>query len=636
MAKKIQFVVMPWHSLHYPSLAVGIMTSIAKRLAPAVEVNTRYANLDWAEFLLERTEGRITPHQHVIMGEDLFFEGVGEWIFSSALWCADGWRVDEFRRYFVGGTPAPATEQNFGMALEAHEHAPEFIARLAQDILETGCDVVGLTSVFSQNVPCLALARKIKELSPRTITIMGGGNCDGTQGIALHRNFPALDFVVTGEGEKAFAGFLEYLDGRVDIRAVPNLCWRQDGKNYVNRTAPLTLAAEMPAPDHHDYFEQAWNSDAAQYYQPRIVVESARGCWWGEKHHCTFCGLNGTGMAFRRKEPEVILDEIQTLVEKHRVLDVILADNIISMDYFKDFLPRLKSRNMDLRLHYEIKANMKKEQLALLRDAGVWHVQPGIESLSTRVLKIMDKGSTGALNVRVLRDCEELNLSSTWNILVGFPGETAEDYQPIIEQMPALFHLQPPSGTARLALERFSPYFNNPALGFTERRPAECFRIIYDLPEHELADLVYVFESPTQGVGDNILQRLNDLADRWQEAYDANSTLTWSDKEACIEIEDNRVGWSFGAYRISDPLYCALLRVLERPLPATACLKQLETLGHQTSLDDIEARLLELKRRGLVFFDGTHYVGLCTQRVPYRIRPTATSARSSRPSELVA
>ena len=206
----------------------------------------------------------------------------------------------------------------------------------------------------------------------------------------------------------------------------------------------------------------------------------------------------------------------------------------------------------------------------------------------------------------------------------------------ILEQLPALFHLQPPSGTSRLALERFSPYFNNPALGFSERRPAECFRIIYELPERELADLVYVFDAPTRGVGESVLQQLSDLADRWQEAYDANSMLTWDDQEAYIDIEDNRVGWSFGAYRINDPIYCALLRLLERPLPATACLKQLETLGHACELSDIEARLLELKRRGLVFFDGVHYVRLCTLRVPYRIRPAAKSMYSSDAAEMVA
>jgi ribosomal peptide maturation radical SAM protein 1 len=635
MIKKFQFVVMPWHSVHYPSLAVGIMTSIAKRCSSIVGVSARYANLEWAEFLLARTQGRITPHNHITLGEDLFFQGVGEWIFSSALWCADGWRIDEFKHYLLNVLPGPETERNFAMAHEAHTHAPAFVSQLARNILDTGCDVVGLTSVFSQNVPCLALAKKIKELSPETITIMGGGNCDGAQGVALHRNFHCLDFVVTGEGEKAFAAFLEYLDGHLDIREVPNLCWRKDGKDYVNRTAPLTLASEMPAPDHHDYFEQVWGSDTAQYYQPSIVVESSRGCWWGQKHHCTFCGLNGTGMAFRRKEPDVMLDEIQTLVETHRVLDVILADNIISMDYFKEFLPKLKSRDMDLRLHYEIKANLKKEQLALLRDSGVWHVQPGIESLSTRVLKIMDKGSTGALNVRVLRDCEELNLSCSWNMLIGFPGETENDYHPIIEQMPALFHLQPPASTARLAVERFSPYFNNPTLGFKERRPAECYRIIYDLPERELNDLVYVFDSPPQGVGDSILGRLRELAYQWQEAYNANSTLTWIDKETCIDIEDNRVGWSFGAYRISDPIYCALMRVLERPMPPVACLNHITTQCHQTDLHDITARLSELKKRGLVFFDGSHYVRLCTERAPYRIRPTATGARSIPGLELV-
>ena len=28
--------------------------------------------------------------------------------------------------------------------------------------------------------------------------------------------------------------------------------------------------------------------------EPELLFETSRGCWWGERLHCTFCGLNGT------------------------------------------------------------------------------------------------------------------------------------------------------------------------------------------------------------------------------------------------------------------------------------------------------------------------------------------------------
>lgn len=223
----------------------------------------------------------------------------------------------------------------------------------------------------------------------------------------------------------------------------------------------------------------------------------------GEKHHCTFCGLNGSFMQFRSKSPDVFYEEIMDLARRHRVLDMYVVDNILDMGYLNTVLPRIIESGYDLRLHIEIKANMRRAQLRTLADAGMIYVQPGIESLNSRVLDLMDKGVSGCQNVRMLRDGAETGLSVSWNYLHGFPGETAADYEPVIAQLPALEHLDPPVDlSARIAIERFSPYFNRPELGFTGLRPEEHYRFTYDLPESELYELAYVFEAPERGIGE--------------------------------------------------------------------------------------------------------------------------------------
>ena len=70
-------------------------------------------------------------------------------------------------------------------------------------------------------------------------------------------------------------------------------------------------------------------------------------------------------------------------------------------------LPRIIDSGYDLRLHIEIKANMRRSQLRTLAEAGMIYVQPGIESLNSRVLGLMDKGVSGCQNVRMLRDGAE-------------------------------------------------------------------------------------------------------------------------------------------------------------------------------------------------------------------------------------
>ena len=118
----------------------------------------------------------------------------------------------------------------------------------------------------------------------------------------------------------------------------------------------------------------------------------------------------------------------------------------------------------------------------------------------------------------------------SWSYLYGFPGEEESDYKPIIEQFPALHHLPPPGGANRIAIERFSPYFDKPELGFADIKPAKMYSIIYDLPESELKDLAYVFDAPALGVTDAIGRELDqdDRAVAASVLRTAESRLTYA------------------------------------------------------------------------------------------------------------
>ena len=59
----------------------------------------------------------------------------------------------------------------------------------------------------------------------------------------------------------------------------------------------------------------------------------------------------------------------------------------------------------------------------MLHLAGVHRIQPGIESLSNNVLKLMRKGTTGIRNIQLLKWCKQYKIAVDWNILYGFPGK---------------------------------------------------------------------------------------------------------------------------------------------------------------------------------------------------------------------
>lgn len=615
--KRCAFVVMPWHSLHYPCLAAGILTAVAAERCAQWSVNQIYANVEWAEYLFAKSEGLITPNDYAAIGEELFLESAGEWVFAPALHGTEEWGVSEYR------AKANLSEEAFALALWAHRSSPGFVDRLARRIVDGGYDLLALTSTFMQNVPALALAKRVKELNSDIVTIMGGGNCDGEQGVALHRNFQFVDFVVRGDGELPFAKFLDALAGSGSFADVPALVWRKGTAQNVNPTDSAVEMIDVPAPSYGAFFAQLNDVAIAAFVDPQLVMESARGCWWGEKHHCTFCGLNGSGMRFRSKNPDRVLSEIESLVSTHRVLDVIVADNIMDSRYFKSLLPKLAEKDWDLRVHYEVKSNLRDEQLQLLSECGVRHIQPGIESLSGRLLQLMQKGVTGARNVQVLRDCEERNLTVSWNYLYGFPGETPQDYLSIISQLPNLHHLQPPNSAARIVLERFSPFFTDPSLGFAERSPSRLYSLIYGLNDDSLQDMVYLFDSRAQGIGGEVEEALLGAVAKWRSAYAAGSELVAVDDGEVVLVTDRRDNRG-ERFLLEDPLEVALFRTLRIPRRLTRLREDLGRNGLAAAEHLIFDAIARLVERGLTYQDDGWIVGVCNPPIPFKLRMPRT------------
>jgi len=613
---RLCLVTMPWPSLDLPSLPLSLLSECVRSARPSDDVRCYYGNIRWAEHVLARTDGTLTPDDYSDIVEDGLFHGLGDWVFTSALYDDATWPVEHYESH-------PKTPfVHDGPARRMRELAPEFVRLAAAEVLADDPDVVGLTSTFMQNVPSLAMATELKRQRPELRIVMGGGNCDGPMGHALHRNFPVLDFVVSGEGERALVTLLDALEaGAGDDRlgAIAGLCWRRDGESVANPVAGDQLAMDqVPRPRFDDYFTAIAAGPVREYLEPKLVHEAARGCWWGMLKHCTFCGLNGSTMEFRSKPPERVFAEIADDVTRHQVLDVVMVDNIMDTDYIGTLLPQLADADWDLRLHYEVKSNLRRDHVRALAEAGVVHIQPGIESLSTRVLKIMAKGVDSITNVRLLRDCEELRVTTPWNLLYGFPGEEPDDYLPLLAQIPNLFHLQPARVATRIALERFSPYHQRPELGFGLRRPAAFYRHVYDLPVAELMDLVFIFDTPDAGIGGELEQSILDAVSRWQDAY-LTSTLTYETTDGELVIADARADRTPREHVLREPWHVAGYQMLMNGHGPASLTRVLGDLADGLGAGEVDAWLAWLAREGLVFEDGGRFVALATSEVPAKV-----------------
>lgn len=603
----VALVCMPFVSHLGPSIQLGLLKSIGR--SHGFPVDTFHLNLDFAS--------RMDP---------AFYEAVceygrcfvGDWLFSRAAFGAESPKAgDQFLQRFRAPIDALLEQVNASDSDLLHlrdEVIPAYLDSMLDSTPWGHYGVVGFSSTFQQNVASFALASRIKRAYPSIVTVFGGANFEGEMGTELVRSIDCIDYAVVGEADRAFPELLMALQEGLDPAGVAGVTFRHNGSVVEPaHVMPFEDMDELPLPDYDEYFERAEGLgllSKAPRRDVEIPFQSARGCWWGQKHHCTFCGLNGEGMVFRAKSPRKVREELGTAARKYRSFRFEAVDNIMSMSYLKELLPALIDAGVDYNIFYELKSNLTRQQIRLLSEAGVRRVQPGIESLSTHVLRLMRKGVTAIKNVNTLRWCQYYGVTTAWNLLYGFPGETPDDYREQAALMHSISHLQPPSSAGRIWMERFSPIFVDRA-SFPVRyiTPHSSYELIY--PDRIAIDRVaYFFEYEFEGVLPNTAyEETHRTVEGWKARWRApeRPSLTFRCGDDFLLIEDRRDALNPGTYTFTDPLAALYRSASDWPVTAAGLRAKL-SLG--SAEEDVRAALNGFCELALMMRDGESYLSL--------------------------
>lgn len=516
MGKNVLLLNMPFVDISRPALGISLLK--ARLLQEGIQCRVGYPNILFAEWVGIDNYRQIDDK----IGLSMLF---GDWLFAQYLF---GDTLD-IPTYLNSLRQFLENQEEYDRLLQMRNIIDQYLQQCLVRWTIADYDIIGFTTTFQQNFASLALAYKIKTQYPDKIIVFGGGNCEGIMGYELHRSFPWIDFICCGEADNSFPQLVNTLqnsgpDSTDKISNVKGIIYREGNQSVNTGSAELIRDMnQLPVPDYDDYFHTLWDSPLSGQVIPVIQVENARGCWWGSKSHCTFCGLNGDKITFRSKSANRVLEDLHYLKNRYNVTDFSAVDNVMDMKYFKDMLPLLKEQSLGISLFYEVKANLKKDQVKLLKEAGIHALQPGIESLNTRVLKIMRKGVSALQNIQLLKWCQQYGVHPYWNFIYGFPGETGEDYEKTGELVESLFHLPPPYACGSIRVDRFSPFFNNPAkYGVKEIKPFPMYFLLYPLPFQQVYNLAYYFEFRYENengrqagtYAENVLKKI----DTWKES----------------------------------------------------------------------------------------------------------------------
>jgi radical SAM superfamily enzyme YgiQ (UPF0313 family) len=560
-------------------------------------------------------------------------------------------------------------------------------------------NLVGFTSMFSQNVACFAMARKIKSWNSRVITAMGGANCESPMGQEIIKNVRCIDFVFSGPALRSFPAAIRHL-----IDDEPEKCHSIDGvftkrntggskPGLSLRPAPtnevVSATAKLPAPvqlinitksptlaatvtksscdtsgdgagngndagnghgngagngaskigalgseleldynvqlSYDEFLNTLENNFPQKKISPILLFETARGCWWGAKAHCTFCGLNGASMNYRAMSPDKAIQQFESLFKyAPRCTHYQCVDNILDKNYLRDVFPYLNPP-ADASIFYEVKADLTEEEVKMLARTRVNLIQPGIESINTSTLKLMKKGTSAFQNLILLKNCAMHNVFPVWNLLVGFPGEGEEVYKKYVDDIPLLMHLPPPNGAAVVQFHRYSPYFTKAKEYGLELQPLEFYGFTYPFSKESVANLAYYFVDTNFDAEYRIaitrwIAKIQKSTTDWRFHYNrANSAmparLYFKESEGQTVVYDSRSGQAV-EHKISE----AGLEVLRSCNKAKRIAQLAAELGHLPNFDAVQ-EVAYLRERGLLFQEHERLLNLVLPQQPPDRRP---------------
>ncbi|HBB31861.1 MAG TPA: RiPP maturation radical SAM protein 1 [Cyanobacteria bacterium UBA8803] len=604
-------VLMPYAAIERPSLALGLLKASLQE--NGIEPTVLYPNLWFTQ--------DIGIYNYKVISEGLAAQLVGEWTFS-------GVAFPDFEPnhsdYF--STIPKIKEDTIKELWRVREKAAAFVDRVAQSILELQPRIVSCSSTFHQHCASLALLRRIRELAPEIITIMGGANCEGVMGLATHQAFPWVDFVCSGEGDEILAKLCGKILERGQYLGLKDLPYGVIGSAHQDKEFAAALAPRASVPDldriaipnYDDYFQALQNCPKiAPYITPGMFVETSRGCWWGQKQHCTFCGLNGAGMTYRSKSPERVVREFSWLSQRYGQRKFFVVDNILDLKHIDTVLPMFRALEKPYAIFYETKANLKRQQVQQLAEAGVRWLQPGIESMHDALLALMKKGNTALMNVQLLKWAREFGIQVFWNFLVGLPGECGEWYAEMMTWLPLIAHLQPPSEeTRQVRFDRFSPYYERSHEYGLTLVPQGTYSYIYPLDAERLKDLAYSFEEVGEERKIPEHQQLREWVSEWQRMFksepppmlsvveDKGDRLKLVDTRSCAtEPEMSLGGLAYQVYVECDRTltYRELMNTLDRKYEREVSWDEIqlvvEDLQKRRILLELNGRLLSLAVR---------------------------------------
>jgi ribosomal peptide maturation radical SAM protein 1 len=428
--KHVALVSTPWPLYSRPSIQLGTLKAYLRAQFPDLKVHALHVYLEVAESIGYKLYGAISERTWL-----------AESVYAALLFPERGKEIEKIFYREVRGKPDLRKVDFKTLTSQVKDVSDGLINSVDWERF----GLAGFSICLCQLTSSLYFINRIKQAFPNLPVVVGGSMFAGDTIHSLLQMFPKIDFVVNGEGELPLSRLVHHLrdsQSHEDIPPIPGLVTRNAKKKETPASFyQMETLCNLPSPDYDDYFRLLETFGPEKIFFPTLPAEISRGCWWrrsqgaGKLTGCAFCNLNLQWDGYRSKTPRQVVSEIDHLTTKHKILSVAFMDNLLPVKGSQNIFEQFAKLSKDFRLFAEIRASTPRPVLEAMQVAGMHEVQVGIEALSTRLLKKLNKGTTAIQNLEIMKHCEELGIANVSNLILHFPGSDDADVQETLRNL---------------------------------------------------------------------------------------------------------------------------------------------------------------------------------------------------------
>jgi len=287
---------------------------------------------------------------------------------------------------------------------------------------------IGL-SVNYASIPFASRLLKMLKGINKDVKIIVGGWASISEPLRKMLPEGLVDVFVVGEGEETLKDVLDALEGKMEPEDVLGAIFNKDGATAYRPRPPKMELDSLPWPTFEEFDLNLYKKQKA------LPLFTSRGCIG----HCAFCNDWNYSKPHRARSARNVFDEISYHVEKNKAevfhfRDLLCNGDIERLDLLCDLII-----GSGLKIRWDSQAIPRKEMtfelLSKMRRAGCDGLSYGVESFSDNVLKQMGKIFTKDIAETVIRDTHRAGISASINIIIGFPGESEEDFKETLDAL---------------------------------------------------------------------------------------------------------------------------------------------------------------------------------------------------------